>query len=157
MSSSDADFAAGDAGSSDTYPLSCNLCKKGGYIVMQGRPCKIVDKSVAKTGKHGGAKARITAIDIFTDKKYEDIIPTSHNCDVPNVKTTTYPVMLIEDDHIEFMLEDGTVRDDFRLNLEDEVCKSLAEAYKKLTPSQEISIAVLSSMGNERIISFQVN
>eukprot|EP00766_Chilomastix_caulleryi_P005384 gnl/Chilomastix_caulleri/6871.p1 GENE.gnl/Chilomastix_caulleri/6871~~gnl/Chilomastix_caulleri/6871.p1 ORF type:complete len:154 (-),score=36.98 gnl/Chilomastix_caulleri/6871:32-493(-) len=143
MSSSDeAEFEGTGApagSSSETYPLSCNLCKKGGYIVMQGRPCKIVDKNVAKTGKHGGAKARITAIDIFTDKKYEDIIPTSHNCDVPNVKTTTYPVMLIDEDHVEFMLEDGSVRDDYKNDPEDPVCRDLYEAYKKLSPSQEIS------------------
>jgi translation initiation factor 5A len=41
-------------------------------MVFQGRPCKVVGYTTAKTGKHGHAKASITGIDIFTGKKYED-------------------------------------------------------------------------------------
>ena len=36
---------------------------------LKEKPCKIIDITTSKTGKHGHAKANITGIDIFTGKK----------------------------------------------------------------------------------------
>jgi translation initiation factor 5A len=33
-------------------------------VVMKGRPCKIVDMSTSKTGKHGHAKVHLVGIDV---------------------------------------------------------------------------------------------
>ena len=35
-------------------------------IICQNRPCKIVEMSTSKTGKHGHAKVHLVALDIFT-------------------------------------------------------------------------------------------
>jgi translation initiation factor 5A len=37
-------------------------------MFINGRPCKFIDYSSSKTGKHGNAKASITGIDIFNAK-----------------------------------------------------------------------------------------
>lgn len=51
--------------------------------------------STSKTGKHGHAKVHMVALDIFTNKKLEDICPSTHNMDVPIVKKKEYQVVFI--------------------------------------------------------------
>ncbi|KAK3743406.1 hypothetical protein QZH41_011534, partial [Actinostola sp. cb2023] len=85
-------FVAEEAGapSKTTYPQQCSALRKDDYVVIKGRPCKIVEMSTSKSGKHGHAKVHIVAFDIFTGKKYEDLCPSTHNMDVPHVKSTDY-------------------------------------------------------------------
>lgn len=54
----DDDFSTADAGASTTYPMQCSALRKNGYVMLKGRPCKIVDMSTSKTGKHGHAKVK---------------------------------------------------------------------------------------------------
>ena len=72
------------------------------FLFKQGRPCKIVEMSTSKTGKHGHAKVHMVALDIFTNKKYEDICPSTHNMDVPNVSRKDYQLIDVDDGEIFF-------------------------------------------------------
>ena len=44
--------------------MQCSALRKSGHVVIKGRPCKIVDMSTSKTGKHGHAKVHLVAIDV---------------------------------------------------------------------------------------------
>ncbi|KAA8573880.1 hypothetical protein EYC84_005429 [Monilinia fructicola] len=91
-------FDSADAGASTTYPMQCSALRKNGFVVIKNRPCKIVDMSTSKTGKHGHAKVHLVAIDIFTQKKLEELCPSTHNMDVPNVSRIEYQLLDITDD-----------------------------------------------------------
>merc|ERR1712072_975118 len=84
--------ASGDAGASHTVNSEAGQIRKGGHIVIKGRPCKVVDVSTSKTGKHGHAKCHFVTIDIFTGKKLEELCPATHNAMVPFVKRNDYQV-----------------------------------------------------------------
>ena len=81
--------------------------RKGMYMVIKGRPCEVTDISTSKTGKHGHAKCHFVAIDIFTGKKMEDLVPAGHTTSVPFVKKEEYQCIDVDDDDFTTLLTAG--------------------------------------------------
>ncbi|KAM0786102.1 Eukaryotic translation initiation factor 5A-1 [Microbotryomycetes sp. NB124-2] len=144
-------FEQASAGASLTYPMQCSALRKGGHVVIKGRPCKIIDMSTSKTGKHGHAKVHLVATDIFTQRKYEDISPSTHNMDVPNVTRAEYQLINIDDGFLNMMTADGTAKDDVRLP-EGELGDQIQSAFDD---GQDLSVTVISAMGTEQAIAFK--
>lgn len=92
MEGDDVEFQSAASGASATYPVQCSALRKNGFVMIKGRPCKVMEMSTSKTGKHGHAKVHLVALDIFTGKKYEDLCPSTHNIDVPNVTRNDFQV-----------------------------------------------------------------
>ncbi len=151
---SDDEFQKAHEGS-QTFPSQAGSLKKGDYIVIDGHPCKIVELTTSKTGKHGHAKASITAIDIFTGKKLEESAPTSHNVDCPNVVRTEYELVSIDDNgFVTFITEDGEYREDLKLpnEADNDFVKPLKEAYEK---GANLLLTVVAALGQEHITGFR--
>jgi translation initiation factor 5A len=125
--------------------------RKNGFVVIKGRPCKIVDMSTSKTGKHGHAKVHLVATDIFTQKKLEDISPSTHNMDVPNVTRTEYALINIDDGFLNLMLPDGTTKDDVKVP-DDKMGKDIETAFED---GKEVTVTIIAAMGEEACVSFK--
>lgn len=95
--------------------------------MLKGKPCKVIDYSTAKPGKHGSAKATIVGVDIFTNKKYEDGGPTASNIMVPNVKKTEYEILAINEGYAVLDTEgSGNLKEDLKIPEEDkELCAQI--------------------------------
>ena len=88
--------------------------------MLKNHPCKVKSIATSKAGKHGHAKAVIVGTDIFNDKNYEDMAPTSHNVYVPYVKREEYTVLdVTEDGFLSLMMEDGSMKEDIKLEDQD--------------------------------------
>jgi len=138
-------FEQTGSGASDTYPQQCSALRKGGHVMIKGRPCKIVEMSTSKTGKHGHAKVHLVAIDIFTQKKLEDICPSTHNMDVPNVTRRDLQLIDIEDGFLTIMDEEGNLSSDIKVP-EGDVGKDIEERH---AAGEELLVSILKAMGEE--------
>ncbi|XP_013782335.1 eukaryotic translation initiation factor 5A-1-like [Limulus polyphemus] len=139
------------AGASHTYPVQCSSLRKNGYVMLKNRPCKIMEMSTSKTGKHGHAKVHLVGIDIYTNKKYEDLCPSTHNIDVPNVNRSDFQLIDISDDgYVSLMDDKGDTRDDLKLP-DGELGQKIREDFGKDDAS--VIVTVLSAVGEEAIIA----
>merc|ERR1719281_54473 len=157
----DDDFTAADAGASATFPARAGEFKKGSHVVIKGKPCKVIEYSTSKTGKHGHAKAHIVALDIFTGKKYEDLSPTSHNMDCPFTKRTEYQLLTADADtgEVSLLLESGETKDDLNLPTfvttgepTEEDKKVVEDILKMQEDGVDQLVAVLAACGEEKIV-----
>lgn len=148
------EFTAAASGASQTYPMQCSALRKNGHVLIKGHPCKIVEMSTSKTGKHGHAKVNLVGIDIFTGKKYEDICPSTHNMDVPIVTRNEMGLTDIDDEgYVTLMNDAGDMREDLKLPDGadgDEIRKKFKEAGDG---DQQLLVTVLKSMGMEKLTS----
>merc|ERR1712050_308236 len=150
--SDDEQFDQADAGAM-TFPASAGSMRKGLHMLIKGFPCKVVEVTTSKTGKHGHAKASITGVDIFTGKKYEDSVPTSHNIDCPNVTKTEYTFISIDSDYVTLMDDDGEMREDMKPPTLDDLQDVTEKMKNALENDKESLVVVLKPMDQEMIIS----
>lgn len=107
--------------------------------------------STSKTGKHGHAKVHLVATDIFTNKKLEDLSPSTHNMDVPNVQKNEYPLLDIDDGFLSLMKEDGSSKDDVKLP-EGELGQKIQQDFND---EKDLLVMIVSAMGEEHALSYK--
>ncbi|CAO3703515.1 unnamed protein product [Rhizopus stolonifer] len=149
MADEEQTFETADAGASLTFPMQCSALRKNGHVVIKGRPCKIIDMSTSKTGKHGHAKVNLVATDIFTGKKYEDLSPSTHNMDVPNINRQEYSLINIDDGFLSLMTQDGNTKDDVKLP-EGDLGEQIEADFEE---GKELIVTVVTAMGEEHALT----
>jgi len=152
MSDEEETFDAVGAGASETFPMQCSALRKSGHVMIKGRPCKIVEMSTSKTGKHGHAKVHLVALDIFTGKKLEDICPSTHNMDVPHVKRKEYQLNDIDEDFLNLMDDNGDTREDIKLP-EGELGE---EIKSKHDAGESLLVSILTACGEEMAVGVKM-
>jgi translation initiation factor 5A len=161
MSDDEPTFETGDAGAADTYPAEAGSIRKGGHVMLKGKPCKVSEVTSSKTGKHGHAKCHFIGIDIFSGKKYEDLMPAGHNIGVPFVKTVQYQLLNADADTGEVSLlipDSGETKDDMNLpgradGASDTDKKLEEEIVAKFNDGTDFTVTVQAACGMEKIIA----
>ncbi|MCD6428572.1 MAG: translation initiation factor IF-5A [Desulfurococcales archaeon] len=105
--------------------------KPGSFIVIDGEPCRIVEMSKAKTGKHGSAKAHVVAIGIFSGSKKTLVAPVDQRVEVPIIDKRTAQVIAITGDTLQLM--DLETYETFEVDMPKE-----EEIRSKLAPGAEV-------------------
>jgi len=115
--------------------------KENKYILIDDEPCRIVEITTSKPGKHGEAKARIVAIGVFDNQKRSVIYPTKHKVKVPIIEKKTGQVLSIQGN--EALVMDMETFEQFNI--------AIPEEFKdKIKSGQEIEY--WESMGKRKIM-----
>merc|ERR1712054_367122 len=140
-----------ESGASDTHMVEAGQIRKGGYIMVKGKACKVKDVSVSKTGKHGHAKCKFSASCIFTGATCEELCPSTHSIAVPFVKKSDYQIMGLEGDYLQLMDEDYKTDDDNKIS---EQIKSIIE---EIDGGAEIELycTVMQAIGKEKVVEIK--
>jgi len=150
-----------------TRPLKASSFRKGGYILLKGHPCKVVSMSTSKTGKHGHAKVKFTGIDIFTQKKYQELQASTHPMQEVIVTKAEYFVADIDSKSGQMSLLDdqNDAYEGITLNASHfsytgpkesaPVDYLVHHTYTNLPEGQELMVSVTKAMGQEQVMSFK--
>ena len=151
----DETFESTDAGASETYPMEAGQIRKSGHIMIKGNPCKVIDVSTSKTGKHGHAKCNFLAVDIFTGKKLEDMVPSTHGTTVPVVSRVEWEVLDITDeDFLSLTNDGGDIKEDLKLpDVPDTMAQEIRDAWDE--GNNQVIVTVQSAVDIEQVVAFK--
>jgi translation initiation factor 5A len=140
--------AAGSANASLTTPAQASALRKGGYVVLKSHPCKILETTTAKPGKHGHAKCQFRGRDIFTSAAVEDMTPSTHNMEVPVVTKTEWHVIHVGSDGWLQLLNKGGLKEDLKCP----VGETGEKIRLMLKENRNVVAVVLRAIGEEIVV-----
>ncbi|ADM27852.1 translation initiation factor 5A precursor (eIF-5A) [Ignisphaera aggregans DSM 17230] len=105
--------------------------KEGSYVVIDNEPCRVVEVSRAKTGKHGSAKVHITAIGLFTKSRKTLTGPADQRVEIPIIDKKVAQVVAVLGDKVQLM--DLENYETFEVDMPDD-----ESIRSKITPGAEV-------------------
>ncbi len=76
-------------------PVDVGSLKVGRYVIIDGEPCRIVEFSKSKPGKHGAAKARVVAVGVFDGVKRSFVKPVDAQVEAPIIEKRSGQVVAV--------------------------------------------------------------
>jgi translation initiation factor 5A len=74
-------------------PADVGSLRVGGYVIIDGEPCRVASLTKSKPGKHGSAKARVVALGIFNGAKKTFVKPVDAQVEIPMIEKRTGQVI----------------------------------------------------------------
>ena len=97
----------------------------GTYILIDGSSYQVKKVDISKTGKHGHAKVRFEAVNVFTGKKKVQVVPGHDKFEVPMIEKKNAQVLSIHGDDASVM--DSTTYENFELSIPEEFKETLKD------------------------------
>ncbi len=82
----------------DKKVTNVGALKVGNYVIFNDIACRISSIDISRTGKHGHAKARISASGLVDGKKIIKIYPTGDKVEVPIIEKENAQVLSVQGD-----------------------------------------------------------
>merc|ERR1711950_48759 len=103
----------------------------------------------------GHAKCNFTATDIFTGKKLEDMVPSTHGTTVPIVNKSEWEIIDIDEDgELTLMDEGGNQKTDLNLPTFPEIMATeITEAWNG--GENSIIVTVQAAVGIEQVVAWK--
>jgi translation initiation factor 5A len=90
--------------------------------------------------------------EIFTGKKLEDLSPSTHNMEVPNVKRDEYNLLDVSDDgYMSLMLPDGSTKDDVKIP-DGELGEKIQSEFHE---GKDLIVTIIAAMGEEQCLAYK--
>jgi len=84
-------------------PVDVGSLKTGSYVIVDDEPCRIVEITKSKPGKHGSAKARVVTIGVFDGVKRSFVKPVDAKIDVPIIEKKTGQIISVLPNAVQIM------------------------------------------------------
>lgn len=134
--------------------VKASALRKGGMLLMNDKPCKIVEIKSFKSGKHGVRKLRITGKHYFNESKQDVLLSSNDMVERPIASTDELQLVNVnpESGYVALLTTEGDLRSDLRI--EDQ--ELLDEVSRRFEADEYLMLEIKQTMGVEQVMGFKV-
>ena len=136
-----------------TTPMKASDLRKGNYMIINDKPCKVLEMNTSSPGKHGHAKIHFVALDLKRMKKIETIHPSTHMVQVPQQSKKEFKLISFDEDDMVANLKSkgGENRENFPIPM-SLYGKGVKQALAK---GDDISVVMVKVHGVEQVVNLR--
>eukprot|EP00729_Bicosta_minor_P019285 gene19285-14768_t len=142
-----------------TTPVLAGQLRAGLRVILKGHPCKLTQFSISKTGKHGHAKCKGMAEDIFTKVSYPFLAMSHDKVQQPEVREDKYQLLAVDSEGYLSLLNDGgEIKRDLKCaEGDDELSAQIIATFDRVECGEEnddavVEIRVLCALDMEKVV-----